>query len=246
MLNWLLSMTRFFSPPPPLRVLAIGTSNMLGRGSGLPDSFANLSQNVRAWNTDNTRQPTSYSNQSPGTQFVIPAIGQRPFSIDRISYNLAEEFCHQATKHFARVNLVLVTNGGTDITQWDAPGDLCYDRIAQVWNAAKPKNGNGPADVFMTSITNPNVPEYADLYRAMVANLKSIGILSDVTKKLVVGAADADEWAQSVQKPLATSLGNGIFVDASGLEVQDANNHWTNASLQEVGRRAYTVWRSIT
>jgi hypothetical protein len=220
-----------------IRVFASGQSNMLGRGSGGP-SLSGVSANVRVWNNVN---PLG----SNGSAFVTAAQAQAAGTFELTDRNnLAVWFCDKlARRRFDTVDLTLVARASSGIQLW-SPNEESLPMLAEcqsVWAAT----GQGPADVFLwhqgeNNVATP-VSSYQAAFEALVANLKSSGVISDSTVIIVGGILDADAQRNAFNRtalvPISRRARRG-YARSHGLTSGDGA-HFDGASLAALGARRY-------
>lgn len=223
-----------------IKVLASGQSNMIGFATDNVPSFANVSTNVRVWNSVN---PLG----SNGTAFVTATAARTAGTFESTNTNnLAIWFADNlARRTFETVDLVMVARGTTSIANFQ-PGDVTvpmYSELTSVWAAT----GQGPADVFLWHqgerdvVLGTSASTYTSLFESMITSLITAGVLNSSTVILVGGLAEeaADKYTfnksclfQLTKKPRRGYAGSAGLTTFDGV-------HFDSKSLTALGARRY-------
>ncbi|WP_456489620.1 sialate O-acetylesterase [Marinobacter nauticus] len=222
-----------------LKVLALGQSNMSGRGSG-GRSPLECDSRVEVWNNTNELG-------ADGTAFISPPdFGNSPWDANG-GNNLALWFCHRAAQELQTdVRLVLVSKGGTTLAEW-GPSGIMYTEASGVHSAS----GLGPADVLLwhqgesdrpSSNGGTGIPpaDYKTNFLAMLSSLKNDGLLAANAPAIVGGlylptAGNIDTALQE----LANENDGVYYAGITDLKTSDGI-HFAGASLYHLG--FYRYW----
>lgn len=222
-----------------LKVLALGQSNMSGRGSG-GRSPLECDPRVEVWNNTNEQG-------ADGTAFVAPPdFGNSPWDANG-GNNLALWFCHRASQELQDdVRLVLVSKGGTTLAEWSSSGTM-YTEASGVHAVS----GLGPADVLLwhqgesdrpsaDGGTGISTTDYKTNFLAMLSSLQSDGLLAVGSPTIVGGlylptAGNIDTALQE----LASENDDIYYAGITDLQSSDGI-HFSGASLYHLG--LYRYW----
>jgi hypothetical protein len=231
-----------------IKVLLSGQSNALGRGTGGP-AWSGISSDVRVWNNVN---PLG----AQGSAFVSATAARAAGTFENTDRdNFSVWFCDTlARTRFDTVDLTVVARGASPIAYWD-PAETTYpmlDACIDVWAAT----GQGPADVFLWhqgegDQANPDRGAWVTAFKALVANLRSAGVLAPSAIVIPAGLATSTmekvSFNDEAVLPAAAAV-RGWY--ASSFALPSDGVHFTGPALYDLGAQrcyaAYVAGASLT